>query len=157
MLSDRDIDAIQAEIDGGFRIRPHMVSALVADRAALIAERDEARRERDAATWLSAELRSIGHVIHETKLAKGWTVTTPEKWSDPNQIPADLALLHSEVSEALEAFRKDDQEGFAEELADVLIRLVGLAHGLEIDLGGAAWAKVEKNRSREFKHAGKKL
>lgn len=110
-----------------------------------------------SAIGLSLELIALGVVIHETKLAKGWTVTTPASWDDDNQIPADLALLHSEVSESLEAFRVNDTAGFAAELADVLIRVVGLAHGLEIDLGAAVVAKVEKNRDRPFRHGGKRL
>lgn len=110
-----------------------------------------------AATGLSRELAALGGTILEIKLAKGWTVTTPGCWPDENQIPADLALIHSEVSEALEAFRLGDRAHFAEELADVLIRVVGLAHGLEIDLGAEAIAKVEKNRARAFKHGGKRL
>lgn len=106
---------------------------------------------------LSRELAALGAVIHETKIAKGWTVTTPDSWGDENQIPADLALIHSEVSEALEAFRKGDRDGFGEELADVLIRVLGLAHGLGIDLGAESWAKAEKNRARAYKHGGKRL
>jgi hypothetical protein len=58
---------------------------------------------------------------------------------------------------ALEAFRHDDRANFAEELADVLIRLVGLAHGLGIDLGAETWAKVEANKARPFQHGGKRL
>lgn len=106
---------------------------------------------------LSRVLESLGAVIQATKLDKGWTVTTPEKWEDENQVPADLALLHSEVSEALEAFRKDDRAGFAEELADVMIRVVGLAHGLRIDLGSFVVEKVKENRKRPRKHGGKRI
>lgn len=106
---------------------------------------------------LSAALAGIAESIRETKAAKGWKITTPAHWDDDNQIPADLALIHSEVSEALEAFRRGDREGFAEEAADILIRLVGLVDGLGIDLGRAAWAKVEKNRLRAHKHGGKRI
>lgn len=106
---------------------------------------------------LSREFAALGVIIHETKLAKGWTVTTPESWADDNQIPADLALIHSELSEALEAFREGDPGHFGEELADVLIRVLGLAHGLGIDLGAEMLAKVEENRDRAFKHGGKRL
>jgi NTP pyrophosphatase (non-canonical NTP hydrolase) len=37
-------------------------------------------------------------------------------------VPEKLCLIHSEVSEALEAHRKDDKENFAEEIADIIIR-----------------------------------
>ena len=50
------------------------------------------------------------------------------------KIPAVLALVHSEVSEALEAFRIDDKENFIEELADVVIRVLDLSEGLEMDI-----------------------
>lgn len=106
---------------------------------------------------LSRAIAAVGEMIHQNKLAKGWTVTTPEKWADENQVPADLALVHSEVSEALEAFRKGEKEAFAEELADVMIRLIGLAHGLEIDLAGELYAKVTKNAKRPYRHGGKRL
>jgi hypothetical protein len=86
----------------------------------------------ESMSGLSRELSALGGVIHETKIAKGWTVTTPESWPDPNQVPADLCLIHSEVSD-------------------------GLAHGLDIDLGAVVRVKVEQNRARAYKHGGKRL
>ena len=109
------------------------------------------------AARLAAELTAFTADICATKEAKGWTPTTPESWGDTNQIPADLALIHSEVSEALEAFRRGDPDAFGDELADVLIRVLGLAHGLGIDLGARAVAKAERNRSRPHRHGGKRL
>lgn len=106
---------------------------------------------------MSQRLDDLGDHVLETKRLKGWTITTPESWADENQVPADLALLHSEVSEALEAFRRDDRAGFAGELADVLIRLLGLSRGLGIDLAAEAWAKAEANRGRPHRHGGKRL
>lgn len=76
---------------------------------------------------------------------------------DAYRVPAVLALIHSEVSEALEAFRKDDRDNFAEELADVVIRTLDCAGGLGIDLEKAVLAKLEKNRGRGFRHGGKRV
>jgi len=67
------------------------------------------------------------------------------------------SLIHSEVSEALEAFRRGDRDEFAAELADVLIRTVGLAYGLGIDVGVAMTAKMTANRAREHRHGGKRI
>lgn len=69
-----------------------------------------------------------------------------------NAISTRLALIHSEVSEALEALRKDDNENFREELADVVIRIGDLCGGLGIDLESEITKKMEKNKSRERKH-----
>lgn len=63
-----------------------------------------------------------------------------------------LALIHSEVSEALEAVRKDDESNLAEELADILIRVFDLAGGYGIDLDTAVTEKMEKNRNRPHMH-----
>jgi NTP pyrophosphatase (non-canonical NTP hydrolase) len=71
------------------------------------------------------------------------------------KIPAVLALITSEVSEALEAFRKRDRANFEEEIADVLIRVLDCAHGLGIDLEPVVLAKIEANRNRGFRHGGK--
>ena len=45
-----------------------------------------------------------------------------------------LALVHSEVSEALEALRNGDKENFAEEMADIVIRVADICGNLGIDL-----------------------
>ncbi|CCJ32873.1 MazG-like family protein [Caloramator australicus] len=69
-----------------------------------------------------------------------------------NAIAARLALIHTEVSEATEALRKDDFENFKEELADIVIRVADLAGGLNIDLEHEIEKKVKKNKLREYKH-----
>lgn len=66
-----------------------------------------------------------------------------------------LALIHSEVSEALEGFRKnlnDDHlkhRKMAEvELADTIIRIMDLAGAYGFDIGGALVEKLEYNANR---------
>lgn len=70
-----------------------------------------------------------------------------------------IALMHSELSEALEADRKDlDSEhvpgftGVEEELADVLIRIFDFAYQHNLRLGAALAAKMQFNLTRPFKH-----
>lgn len=69
-----------------------------------------------------------------------------------------IALVHAEVSEALEALRRNQNrawfevdgkpEGFRYELADVIIRVAELAHWFGIDLDGAVECKQAYNRVR---------
>lgn len=76
-----------------------------------------------------------------------------------------LALIHSEISEALEASRKDinapdhhipGYSNFAVELADAVIRIMDLATQRGIPLGQVIAAKHEYNKTRPYKH-GKKF
>lgn len=67
-----------------------------------------------------------------------------------------LALIHSEVSECLEAVRNNDDFNEAEELADTLVRLLDYAGGFGIDLSGAYYRKMLANYERPFRH-GKKF
>jgi NTP pyrophosphatase (non-canonical NTP hydrolase) len=106
---------------------------------------------------LERELMSVGEEINTVNIRNGWAVVKPQEWEDQYKIPAILALIHSEVSEALEAFRKADRENFAEELADIVIRVLDCAAGLEINLGAEILEKLEKNRQRGYKHGGKRL
>ena len=67
-----------------------------------------------------------------------------------------LVLIHSEISEAMEAARKnlkDDKlphrSGVEVELADAVIRILDLAGALQLDLAGAIQEKLAYNAVRE--------
>lgn len=103
-------------------------------------------------------LNMLGREIIEVNMSNGWDVLKPHEWSDNlYKVPAVLALIHSEVSEALEAFRKGDKENFEEELADIIIRTLDCATGLNINIGSQVNKKIEKNRNRGYKHGGKRI
>lgn len=82
---------------------------------------------------------------HEIAKSKGWH-------DEERETGTWLALIHSEVSEALEADRKCDQENFEEELADVCIRIFDLCGLKGIDLEKNINDKMEVNRDRPYKH-----
>lgn len=84
----------------------------------------------------------------ETAKSKGWH-------DEPRETGTLLALIHSEVSEALEADRKGDAENFVEELADVCIRIFDLCGSRGIDLEKAILEKMKRNKTRTHKHGGK--
>jgi NTP pyrophosphatase (non-canonical NTP hydrolase) len=86
--------------------------------------------------------------IHKNAKAHGW-------WEDERPVPEILALIHSEVSEALEAYRNQDQENFAEEMADIVIRCLDAAGGYGIDIEDEIRKKHEINKSRPYRHGGK--
>jgi len=102
-------------------------------------------------------LNELAAEINVINRANGWNVLTPTAWNEEHRIPTSLALIHSEVSEALEGFRKGDQANVAEELADVLIRVLDVAGGLGFDMDAEVAAKLVKNRTRGYKHGGKKI
>lgn len=72
--------------------------------------------------------------------------------TDWTNVPSKLMLIVTELSEAMESYRDADPEGFAEELADVMIRLLDLAYSLDIDLEERVKIKMEVNKRRPHLH-----
>jgi NTP pyrophosphatase (non-canonical NTP hydrolase) len=110
---------------------------------------------------MSKQLNDLKAEVVAFELAKGWR-------PNDNQFGTSLALLHSEVSEALEAFRDNDwdsvredgkPEGVTSELADVFIRLLStwsqFLDPLGFDLEEKIEEKMRYNRTRDFRHGGK--
>lgn len=123
----------------------------------LIGCRAGRRHQAPAGCTARAPLNELGQEIVKINTANGWSVTTPESWGEQYKIPAVLALVTSEVSEALEAFRHNDLGNFAEECADTIIRVLDLAAGLGLDMDRAVREKLEKNKTRGHRHGGKRV
>ena len=81
-------------------------------------------------------------------------------WQEEPNDGERMALIHAEVSEALEALRNGNPSSnkiiefssLEEELADAIIRIMDYAFGNDLDIAGAIIAKIEYNKSREYMH-----
>ena len=68
-------------------------------------------------------------------------------------VPEKIALIHSEVSEALEAFRHkniDGKDGFKEELGDAVQRILHLCGIFDIDIEKEILKKIQSNKDRQW-------
>jgi len=100
-------------------------------------------------------LDALAAVLHETAIEKGF-------WEGPknhDKLGNKLALIHSEVTEVLEAIRKNKgSQQIVEEMADVLIRLLDLYAAMmnggfiEHSLDEQLFQKMEINNSRQRLH-----
>lgn len=84
----------------------------------------------------SLNVNELSREIREINETNGWRTTKPFEWEDTYKVPAILALIHSEISEAWEAAQDELGPAFSEELADVAIRILDMAEGLGIEIGG---------------------
>lgn len=90
-------------------------------------------------------VREFADMVHMNAVDKGF-------WDRGAMIPEKLCLIHSEVSEAMEADRALDGGNFGEELADIVIRVFDLAIGCGIDIEGELEQKHFKNLNRPRLH-----
>lgn len=90
-------------------------------------------------------LNSLAAECHQTAREKGF-------WDEPRNEGELIALMHSELSEALEALRNEDDRNLAEELADTIIRILDYVAFKGIDIEQAIETKMTLNKNRPRKH-----
>jgi len=113
-------------------------------------------------------LKELMKQSHETACEKGWWDNTHTR-----TLGECIALMHSELSEALECERdprfllnavqyshnggKAKPIGVASEFADTIIRIFDCCEKFDIPLILALKEKMEYNKSRSYRHGDKKL
>lgn len=106
----------------------------------------------------ASAVNAMCKTVYENASAHGW-------WDQDRNRGEMIALMHSELSEALEAIRtgnppcpKDpSMSTLEEEMADVVIRVMDFCYAEKIDLGRAIQRKHAVNMKRPYKHGGKKF
>lgn len=94
--------------------------------------------------------------VNAIAVEKGW-------WEEDRNEGELIALMHSELSEALEGLRHGnppsdhipDFSAVEEEFADVIIRIMDHAAARGYRVGEALEAKIAFNRTRSRRHGGK--
>ena len=95
--------------------------------------------------------------IHENSMHHGW-------WDEDRSFGEIVALCHSELSEALEAYRNGEDmvwindgkpDGIAVEMIDCIIRILDWCDNEEIDVDEVLKLKHAYNTTRPYKHGGK--
>jgi len=73
--------------------------------------------------------------------------------AEPARVWEMLALIHTEVSEATDAYKKGESfDHVGEELIDAIIRILHLCSVLDLDAEALFQAKMKKNWERPYKY-----
>ena len=110
---------------------------------------------------MEISLRGLQKSSYRIGKKHGWYVDVPT--------PTHLIMIHSEVTEAFEEWRRKGVDlteiyydprgkplGFPVEMGDVVQRVCGLAEHLGVDLTEAIAVKEDWNERRDFESEGKK-
>lgn len=89
------------------------------------------------------DLNELQKEVMRNKLEKGFNTT---------DVALEFCRAHEELSEAFSKFSKN-QDGVAEEFADVAVFLLGMSEILGFDLEKELVRKVEINKNRKYKKA----
>lgn len=87
------------------------------------------------------DLKELQKEVMRNKIEKGFNTT---------DVALEFCRAHEELSEAFSKFNKN-QDGVAEEIADVAIFLLGMAEILGYDLEKELVSKIEINKNRKYK------
>jgi NTP pyrophosphatase (non-canonical NTP hydrolase) len=136
------------------RMNSQTIATLRAENDRLVDEAYNARQSAKGENALRLEAEtSIDDLVdkaHANALDKGFWADVDT--NDPRHVLALLMLITTEVAEAAEAVRKSDPDNFAEELADICIRVFDVAGGMGVDLSEEIVTKMRTNKARPRKH-----
>lgn len=88
------------------------------------------------------EIKEAQQLAWQNKIAKGFNTS---------DVPLEFMLLHGEVAESFQAWRRARPD-LGEELADVALYLFALAEMNGVDLDGEIEQKIVKNVRRQYAH-----
>ena len=95
-------------------------------------------------------MKSITDMTHE--VVDLVSTKFPEWKGEWHDVPKMMMYIVTECAEAMEAWRDDNHEEFAEELADIYIRLLDYAAKTDVDLEAEYEKKMAKNWGRPLHH-----